>query len=347
MILEILNPITDIRWLKFISAHPKSNIFHHPKWHSVLKNQYNFSTFIVACVSANDEIIAGIPFCEIKSLSGKTNWISLPFSDHCQPLFMSSDSITEIEEYLVKNYNEGRINSIEIRGEIPTSNSFLKSEDYFIHSTPLKNNAEDLFFTFKKTQIQQPIKKAERDGVNYLISTDFKQLEEFYSLHLKTRKKLGVPIQPKNFFKEIYNCLIQPGFGFTVITYMDSKPIGAGLFLGFKDILTYKFSASDPLKLNLRPNHLMLWAAFQEGIKRGFKYFDFGRTEIENEGLRKYKAGWGSIENPLIYSYYPHLPVKSKVSIIKDNFVAPLIKNSPEFVCRTIGEIAYKYFPSL
>ena len=345
--ISIIDPITDIRWLEFISAHHKSNIFHHPNWCSVLKNQYNFNIFIVACVGANDEIIAGIPFCEIKSIFGKSNWISLPFSDHCQPLFMYVDSISEIEIYLVESFNEGRINSIEIRGEFPTSNSFLKKENFLIHTTALNNNLEYLFSTFKKTQIQQPIKKAERDGVSYVISTNIMQLEEFYTLHLKTRKKLGVPIQPKGFFKEIYNNLIQPGFGFTVITYMASKPIGAGLFLGFKNVLTYKYSASDPQKLNLRPNHLMLLAAFQEGVKRGFKYFDFGRTEIANEGLRKYKSGWGSIEEPLYYSYYPHLPAESKISIIKDKFVAPLIKNSPEFVCRTIGEIAYKYFPSL
>lgn len=346
MIVKILNPIIDNRWSDFISAHSKSNIFHHPAWHTVLKNQYNFNIFIVACVGANDEIKAGIPFCKIKSIFGKTNWIALPFSDHCQPLFMDLESIFELEKYLIKRYNEGKINSIEIRGEITTSNSFLKKEGFLIHTTTLVNDPEYLFSTFKKTQIQQPIKKAERDGVSYLVSNNFKQLEEFYSLHLKTRKKLGVPVQPKSFFKEIYNNLIQPGFGFTVITYIDSKPIGAGVFLGFKNILTYKYSASDPEYLNLRPNHLMLWTAIQEGVNRNFKYFDFGRTEIVNEGLRKYKSGWGSKEEPLYYSYYPHLLAESKISMIKDKLVAPLIKNSPEFVCRTIGEIAYKYFPS-
>jgi hypothetical protein len=347
MYINIIDSLTDIRWLEFISVHPSSCIFHHPDWHLVLKNQYNFNVFIVASVGANNEIMAGIPFCENKSILGKINWISLPFSDHCQPLYIELDNIAEIEKYLVKKINEGKINFIEIRGEIPTSNSFLKREDFLIHTTHLKNDIGSLFATFKKTQIQQPIQKAERDGVSYLVSSNFEQLEEFYTLHLKTRKKLGVPIQPKNFFKEIHNNLIKPGLGFTVITYINSKPIGAGLFLGFKDILTYKYSASDPAKLNLRPNHLMLWAAFQEGVKRGYKYFDFGRTEIAHEGLRKFKSGWGSIENPLYYSYCPQLPAESKIGIIKDNFIAPLIKNSPEIFCRAIGEIAYKYFPSL
>ena len=118
-------------------------------------------------------------------------------------------------------------------------------------------------------------------------------MEEFYSLHLKTRKKLGVPIQPKSFFNIIYDEIIKKELGFIVITYADSLPIGAGVFFGFEDVLTYKYSASDPEKLKLRPNHLMLWGAFQEGIKKGYKYFDFGKTEIQNEGLKEVQSRVG------------------------------------------------------
>jgi lipid II:glycine glycyltransferase (peptidoglycan interpeptide bridge formation enzyme) len=347
MKLNIIDSSIDSRWFDFISHHPKANIFHHPNWHSVLKKQYNFNTFVIAALNEEDKIIAGIPFSEVKSLTGKTNWISLPFSDYCNILYKDEKDVIIIEEFLVNKLETGKISSIEIRGEVPGSSRFLKRNDFFLHTTMLQGDCEKLFSTFKKTQIQQPIKKAERDGVSYKVSTSSKQMEEFYSLHLKTRKKLGVPIQPKSFFNKVYDEIIKKDLGFIVITYMDSFPIGAGVFFGFENILTYKYSASDPEKLKLRPNHLMLWGAFQEGIKRGFKYFDFGKTEIQNEGLRKFKAGWGSIEEPLYYSYYPQCPGDSKLKVIQEKFIGPMIKNSPEFVCRTIGEIAYKYFPSI
>ena len=90
MNVDILNPFIDQRWSVFISNHHNANIFHHPNWHSVLKKQYNFNTFIVAAINEEDKITAGVPFCEVKSLTGKTSWLSLPFSDHCQPLVESA-----------------------------------------------------------------------------------------------------------------------------------------------------------------------------------------------------------------------------------------------------------------
>ncbi len=88
----------------------------------------------------------------------------------------------------------------------------------------------------------------------------------------------------------------------------------------------------------------MFWTAIQEAKKRGFEVFDFGRTELGNEGLRKFKQGWGTIEQPLFYSYYPKAPANYKLKFIKDKIITPLIKYSPKFVCRLSGELLYKYF---
>ncbi len=88
----------------------------------------------------------------------------------------------------------------------------------------------------------------------------------------------------------------------------------------------------------------MFWCAINEAKRRGFEIFDFGRTELNNEGLRKFKLGWGTIEEPLYYSYYPKAPENSKFKFIKDKIVTPFIRHSPKFVCRLSGELLYKYF---
>ena len=67
------------------------------------------------------------------------------------------------------------------------------------------------------------------------------------------------------------------------------------MFLGFGDKLTYKYSASYSEKLKLRPNHLMLWSAIQEGIKRRIQdSLISAEQKGDNEGLRKFKGGMGS-----------------------------------------------------
>ena len=159
--LNIIDSLIDTRWLDFISSDiPKANIFHHPNWHSVLKKQYNFNTFVIAALNEENKIAAGIPFSEVRSLSGKKSWISLPFSDYCNILYNDEKEVTAIEEFLIEKFKEGKISSIEIRGEVPGSRRFLKKNDFFLHTTMLQTDCEKLFSTFKKTQNPAAYKKS-------------------------------------------------------------------------------------------------------------------------------------------------------------------------------------------
>jgi CelD/BcsL family acetyltransferase involved in cellulose biosynthesis len=78
--------------------------------------------------------------------------------------------------------------------------------------------------------------------------------------------------------------------------------LAAGLFLHWYHTLTYKYSASDDEGQKLKPNHLLTWTAIRWGCENGFKIFDFGRTDVKDEGLRTFKNRWGAKELPLIYS---------------------------------------------
>ena len=159
-----------------------------------------------------------------------------------------------------------------------------------------------------------------------------------------TRRKQGVPVQPKGFFYEIFDNLVKNNFGFFISVYYEQKVIASGLFLFSNNVFTYKYGASDPRFLYLRPNHLLFWEAIKYAKENGYAVFDFGKTDIKNVGLRKFKSGWGAIEKPLYYSYYPEVPDASKLNYIKNKIVAPIIRHSPVFVCRWVGELFYKYF---
>ena len=44
-----------------------------------------------------------------------------------------------------------------------------------------------------------------------------------------------------------------------------------------------------------------MWEAIKRHSADGFVTLDFGRTAIDNEGLRKFKLGWGTTERPIDY----------------------------------------------
>lgn len=335
-----------------------SSIFHHPAWFNVLSKTYGFEVKVIAQSGEDEEekiedrsrksevshqtsdfslqssVEGGIPF-----VVKKNKYLSLPFSDYINLI----ESKEVIDSIIAKIIEDNPKIKIEIRDKYE-GNGFESKLVGYKHLLSLLPSEDDIFNSFKKTQVQQPIEKSIRNGLTSIVTSGHEAVVKFYELHLLTRKKLGVPIQPKKFFYHLWNEIINKGMGYVVLVKLDDKVISSGIFIGFKKIHTYKFSASHPDYLKYRPNNLMLWTAIKEAKKRGIEIFDFGRTDLDTEGLRKFKLGWATVEEPLYYSYYPKAPDESKFKFVKDKIVSPIIRNSPKFVCRWSGELLYKYF---
>jgi len=306
-------------------------IFNHPAWIRVLEKtyKYNFEKFVVS----SEEV-----YFYKKNNTKFTYYSHLPFSDEVH--ISDLNKFKEIVDGIINN-NENV--NMEIRANVEHE-KFVKLQVGYKHKLNLDTNLDEIFSSFKKTQVQQPISKSIREGLLFNISNKKIDILQFYDLHLITRRRLGAPIQPQKFFLNFFDEIIKTNLGFIVNIYFQGKVISSGVFAGFVSDITYKFSASHPRYLNLRPNNLMLWTAIQEAKLRGFKFFDFGRTDLNAEGLRKFKQGWGTVEEPLIYSYYPKTPNLSKFNSFKDKVIKPIIKYSPKFICRLSGELFYKYF---
>jgi hypothetical protein len=123
----------------------------------------------------------------------------------------------------------------------------------------------------------------------------------FYRLHVQTRRRLGVPPQPWSFFLNIRQEIIRKGSGFIALGLKDSQPIAGAVFFHFGQNAIYKFGASLEEHFELRANNLVMWQAIKHLTEAGFKSLDFGRTSRANEGLRRFKLGWGAEEKNLAY----------------------------------------------
>jgi CelD/BcsL family acetyltransferase involved in cellulose biosynthesis len=123
----------------------------------------------------------------------------------------------------------------------------------------------------------------------------------------------------------------------------DNHYLAAGLFLHWHQTLCYKYAASDDRDQDLRPNHLLTWEAINWGHENGYTLFDFGRTDIKNEGLRTFKCRWGADEKPLSYSVFSEQNIKASSGKIT-SLMNKVITNSPPFICRAAGELLYKHF---
>jgi lipid II:glycine glycyltransferase (peptidoglycan interpeptide bridge formation enzyme) len=209
------------------------------------------------------------------------------------------------------------------------------------HLLSLSGGRQEILRRLSAGPVARAIHKAQREGVTTEVTTSPADLMTFYRLHLETRRRLGVPVQPKRFLENIWRECIAAGLGFVVVARWQSRAIATGLFLGWNGTLIYKFGASDPHHWHLRPNNLVFWTAIQEGSDRGYRWLDLGRSDLDNQGLREFKRRWGAAEVPLVYSHVADNPPSRRTGLIMPALTR-LIQNSPPIVCRAIGELLYR-----
>ena len=93
------------------------------------------------------------------------------------------------------------------------------------------------------------------------------------------RLQCNAPVQPRRFFKLLWERIIAPGWGFLLLACKDDVPISGAIFLSWNGVLMDKYTAADQAYLSLRPNNLLVWTAMRWGCEHGYQTFDFGKTE--------------------------------------------------------------------
>lgn len=337
--IKKINPVIDPKWKIFVSKHPEAGIFHQPEWLELLQKQYAFKCFAL-CIEKENEISDGIPFFEVRTILFQKKWICLPFSDHCSPLFSSEENKILLLGEIIKQADKNKIH-VEIRSSIANFAAFISHSNNWVHIKKIGTETE---LNTKSQRLTRALNKAAKNNLTSEIRTDKEAVSVFYGLHVATRKKLGVPVQSKKYFDKLYQNIISKNLGFVLLVKKDGQFISAGVFCMFKETLTFKYGASDPKALQFNPNHMMLWEAMVYGHKQGYKYFDFGKTSFSTPGLEVFKMEFKPEEYNLVYSYFPARPESGLFGKLEKYLVAPVIKNSPAFVCRLAGELLYKYF---
>jgi CelD/BcsL family acetyltransferase involved in cellulose biosynthesis len=306
MSLERLE-LDDPRWLAFVRSRPEAGPFHHPAWASLLAQCYGFRGFALL------DGEAGLPVLDV----GRGRLVSLPFTDACAPLGDFRAAVPRLE----------------VRAALPGLPASVRG---VVHRLALSDDLDAVRRGFR-SQMRRNVARAEREGVVVRAAeTRADLLDVFYGLHLRTRHRQGVPVQPRRFFRLLWEDLHEHGLGTTLIALAGTTPVAAAVFLHWNGTTVYKFGASDPAYWSLRPNNLLFWEAIRAACARGDRSFDFGRTELENAGLREFKSGWGAVEEPLVYT---NAGGEGRVA----RALAPAIRRAPLWLCRALGETAYRY----
>lgn len=334
-------PVTDARWRDFVDRHPDALCFHRPAWAELLADSYGYRPFVLALADDRGALTAGLPVAEIRR-RGRRRWVSLPFTDCCPPLLSGGVDPGAFGAALDRARRAGGAPSLEVRAALSAAGASPRV-DAVLHRTELAPDADSVFRRFHTSQVQRNIRRAEREAVVVRRAEAERDLTEaFYALQLQTRRRLGMPMQPRRFFQALWKNLLEPGHGFLLLAYASSQPIAGAVFLSGSRTLTYKYGASDAAFWRLRPNHLLFWTAIRGACEQGYAWFDFGRSDLEDTGLRAFKSGWGAEEADLVHTTLPAPGPRTATSRALPGARA-IIRRSPAWVSRLSGELLYRY----
>jgi CelD/BcsL family acetyltransferase involved in cellulose biosynthesis len=333
-------PITDARWLAFVRGRPDATPFHDPAWAALLGECYDMPVCALALVDESGAVRAGMPVAAAPRLLGRSRrLVSLPFTDAIVPLVGASDVATFVQA--ADTYRQAReFTRIELRGELAGAEPAAGSA--VIHSLSLTSDPEELLRRFSKGK-RRDIRASERSDLRVRrAERETDVTETFYRLHVDTRRRHGVPVQPKRFFRLLWHQLLERGLGFSLIAEQGGEPVASAIFLIGGGQVVYKYAASDAARRSQLPNDLLIWNAIKQSCRDGLTMMDFGRSELTAVGLRAFKSRWGTVESPLTYSTIG-APATPSHRAGEAGVLAGVLRRSPRLVTRVAGEVLYRY----
>jgi CelD/BcsL family acetyltransferase involved in cellulose biosynthesis len=301
-----VDPLRDSRWSELIERHSRASLFHSPSWLKALSRTYGYTPMAYTTAAPGERIEGGVVFCEVESWLTGRRLVSLPFSDHCDPLVDRQEDWDALMSALARELAREQWQYFEMR---PRENLFdvatplqRATVPYTLHVLDLSPAIDTLFRNCHKNSTQRKILRSEREGLRYCEGRTEDLLDAFYRLHTITRKRHRRPPQPRKWFVELIE-----SFGDDLkirVARTNGQAVAAVVTIRHKDTMVYKYGGSDPAFNHLGSMHLLLWGAIQEAKSAGLRQFDFGRTDEGQHGLITFKKRWGTEQTELIYSRY-------------------------------------------
>lgn len=294
--VECFNPLESGGWDEQLRLHPEASVFHTTAWARVLHATYGYRPCYLRLGSAGPVL----PLMEVDSWLTGRRGVSLPFTDRCDPLGTDNESFRRLLEAATERGRARRWKYLHLCGGSRHLPQAEPATSFWEHQLDLSVGPDRLLAGFDGA-VRRAIKRAEAENVDVGFATDEEAMAHYYRLHCLTRKRQGMPPQPLSFFLNIQRFLLATGAGWIALARHRDEPVAGAVYFVHDRQALYKFGASDETRQHLRANQAVMWKAIHRLTTDGCSTLDFGRTSLTNEGLRRYKLNFGTVERRLDY----------------------------------------------
>jgi FemAB-related protein (PEP-CTERM system-associated) len=284
-------------WDEYVDAHKDASPYHRFAWILSVEQAYQHKN--VSLLAFNEEKLVGIlPCIKMQRPFSKPSYCALPYCDIGHGLANDANILQALQNEALALLQSEAGNSFDYRdsvSDIPSDELAGKKVRMVL---PLPGDATTLMSGFK-SKLRSQIRKAEKNGLTFLVANNQTQVDDFYQIFAINMRKLGSPVHSKEWFENLFKHYSQHIV--LSVVYSDKVPVGAGIVLRSANKAAIPWASTVAEYNKLSPNMMLYWSLLEHVSNLGCTEFDFGRSTYD-EGTYKFKRQWGAEPIPLAWS---------------------------------------------
>jgi len=339
--VEIVRHIPDKEWKRFLEGCNDANLFHTPEWKTFLEKTFDYKPHYLFATDDSGQMTGILPLFQVKSKLTGNRLCSVPFSHICGPIG-DANAVYALLEYELHSLDTSGMNFIEIRDGV-NHDKFESQNSFSTYILDLTVGLDTIRVNLA-SNVRRGIGKSQKSGVQVFATRNVEDLKLFYELNCITKRNIGVPAHPWNFFRNLFEYL--EDYEQLFLAKYNGEIIGGGIREYYKSTVLAGYAASNPVYAKYNPFNAINWASIEDACRRGYKSYDFGRVSYDNEGLEFFKKRWGAVEKKLLYSYFPRNPVtlSGNRTCLKYKLATRVIQKIPMPLYKTFSDRIFWHF---
>ena len=352
MALHVVEPWTDPRWDAYVASHPRATVYHTSAWIRIVCDIGRYPSLCL--LHEREGRVTGVlPLVLVDSRLTGRRVTSVPFSDTG---FALADEESDAQALLAeaRTIRERRGCSFyEMRGapalrdgtDAPAE-GFARAAHFWNHLIPLAGDPEAVRRTFSRTAVRQTITKGERLGVTVRVGSAPADLDAFYRLYVRNRRRHGIPPQPRRLFAAILERMTgSPGAALYLAEH-EGVAVAGLIMVRYNGVTYAKYEGVDETRRELVALYPLFWKTIEDAVLAGDRCYDFGRTASDNPGLGEFKKRWGTTAVELPYFFDPPHEGMSvvKSDSLKYRVFTRVFRTLPEAWTIRVGERIFRHF---
>jgi CelD/BcsL family acetyltransferase involved in cellulose biosynthesis len=339
-----IDPLRDDRWPELIARHPKASVFHTGGWLDALRTTYGYEPVAFTTSAPAEQLATALLFCKVRSWLTGSRLVSLPFSDHCEPLVEDASQFDKLIAHVELLREKEGWKYVEMRSAdsfLDFADGFSRAATFHLHRLDLRPSLDALQKGFHKDCITRKIRRAEREALTYEAGRSPSLLQQLYELLRLTRSRHHLPMQPIEWF---HNLLASLGKDCCIrIASKAGQPIAGIVTLQHGKTMVYKYGGSDRTCHNLGAMPMLFWRTIMEAKEAGMEEFDLGRSDLDNQGLITFKERWSAVAVPLITWRAPAATQSPSLTHGNVRLAQEVFARLPDRVLTLAGRLLYRH----